>query len=213
MQKKELITTGILLLGVLYFFSIYILKNSSENLTNIVVASTSIVGLLISILTIIVVYNTYIKQAHEINNNKVNVEYNRLLDITYKQLDISISRLHLTDNESKIINETISFTPSIVVDFPRKANIMHNFFFRLDTELSIHLNNILHSDLSTAKRLHLLRIVESNIYSNIREFVDIFSTYTRQNADFDNRKLLMYLDMCEAFENTIIEHNSEGIFD
>lgn len=56
-----------------------------ENVSN----SISLVGLIVSAITIIFLFKAYLAQREEIQNNNRNNEFNRILDLVYRQLDHS----------------------------------------------------------------------------------------------------------------------------
>lgn len=84
-----LIPTAIILILLAFIGSIIPMKLSSNTTldTNIIANAIYLVGLITSAITIIFVYRTYHLQKIQIEESKKDVEYNRVLDMVYKQLE------------------------------------------------------------------------------------------------------------------------------
>lgn len=184
-KKKELQPSNILLTLLILYIILYLLFiHSRANEADKTLFDTigNILGLGINAMTILFVFKTYKSQKDqiefqqkEIEDNKKDVEFNRAADLTFKQLEYTISRynstsgenifrafesliIHLEDKFSELGVEGRVYFPIELVFRSHKIKLIYSF---LEKELDIY-RDIL-SEINSSNRQKLLNIIMMNI--------------------------------------------------
>lgn len=207
--------------GILYYVTVGLIILTTVNLVGLVVhcywksknindadgynsidASIALMALLVNVITIIFVYATYQKQKEqidiqreEIEDNKKDVEFNRALEIIYRQLEFTRVRFKpenahyiYTDYESKLVNLGNKF------DYDNDIENLYTFKFLenlktlggidnvlsfLEIEFKLYKNML--EGLEKKQKLKLINIITWNIDIKLEETIrvsyDVYSKY------------------------------------
>ncbi|WP_099369839.1 hypothetical protein [Sphingobacterium sp. 1.A.5] len=180
MSNRE-IKTVLIGFSIILFFSLYYnISNSTKESTTAdnIQAVVSIITLIVSIITIYFVYKAYQSQKEQINiqqaeieDNRKDVEFNRALDIVYRQLEISLPLIK--DNDYKVFKD-------IVIDVETRNEDIIRTLEELEFELYDSLRNI---------EIHIsmfnMTLNNSKVGINDKEFLRILIC-TNLNSDFFN---------------------------
>ncbi len=156
----------------------------NENGYNGINAVIALMALLMNIITVIFVFATYDSQSKQISQNKRDTDYNRALDLIFRQLEHTKAKLSL-DN-SNALAEFINKNS----DLNRVAlNLDLRFFeddnFRiysralnfLAIEFEIYYNVIVNTTLNNDDKRYLLSIAPHNINSKLIQSLNIFQNH------------------------------------
>lgn len=169
----------------------------------------SLLALIINIITIFFVYRAYNSQVMqielqktEITENKKETEFNRILDIIYKQLEFNINILSNEKSTFNKINEHIIFQ--------NKSNIISNLedisrlSILINDEINFYISLINKANLEINDKKFLFNIVYKNLGNDYIEFLMyigqfeniIFNcaTYDNDVGDFKKEFFESYID-------------------
>ncbi|VXC57730.1 MULTISPECIES: hypothetical protein [Sphingobacterium] len=156
----------------------------NENGYNGINAVIALMALLMNIITVIFVFATYDSQSKQISQNKKDTDYNRALDLIFRQLEHTKTKL--SSNYGTYLNEFINRNE----DLRRvQLNIDLRFFeddnFRvysralsfLAIEFEIYYNVIVNTTLSDDDKRYLLSIAPHNINSRLIQSLNVFQNH------------------------------------
>ncbi len=135
--------------------SLVIIYSDTEKNSNIIQNAISLSTLIVTGITLVFLYLTLNQQQEQINDNKSNVEFNRVLDITFKQVEfikINLSTTHFTETYQKL------YISLIVENYMINKRILEDITFRLDS-------NILFESLEKELKIFTPLILENKILS------------------------------------------------
>ncbi|WP_447767563.1 hypothetical protein [Sphingobacterium faecium] len=174
-----------------YWKSKIIDESSGYNSINSVI---SLLALIINIITIFFVYRAYKSQVMQIEiqkteiiENKEETEYNRILDIIYKQLELNISTFTNEKSNFNKINEYIFHQ--------NKSNILSNLpeisrLSRLiNDEINFYISLINKANLEIHNKKFLFNIIYKNLGNDYIEFlmyIGQFESLILNCATYDN---------------------------
>lgn len=189
MRKLIYILIGIIcLLVIILIVNLYLYWKSTVNDNNgynSINALIALLALLVNIITIFFLYFNYQqqqkhinKQEDELKNNRNDIEFNRTLDIIYKQLEYSqrkFSLLNLSNNLKEFVenltdNRFYSFTFNITLD--KELLSVNRILELLIKELELYNKIINSSKLDKDVKDYLIELVVKNIYPKLDEAID-----------------------------------------
>lgn len=131
-------------------------------------------ALILNILTVIFVYATYqtqrdtIKiQKQEIEDNKKDVEFNRALDIVYKQLEHSKERFIITDEDY----ERLYINQKHNDDLFRELDSLKDLLFWYRNESFFYIRFLNSSPISKSNKTFLIKVFINNIPTRFRKII------------------------------------------
>lgn len=169
-------------------------------------AVIALMALLMNIITVIFVFATYDSQSKQISQNKKDTDYNRALDLIFRQLEHTNSKLSL-DN-SNVLAEFINKNSDLNrVPLNVDLRLFEDDNFRvysralsfLATEFEIYYNVIVNTTLNNGDKRFLLSIAPHNIHSKLVQSLNIFQ---------DHYKLFQASEQYQGF-NSSLKNNIE----
>lgn len=194
MSNRELktILTGfslILFISLYYNISKSTLNTTAENIQAVV----SMITLIVSIVTIYFVYKAYQSQNEqiaiqkkELEEGRKDVEFNRALDMFYKQIEYSKHRIAINNLEPIIkafIENTLNtfyILDLVYSNLGIKEFIKISKIFRvLSEDLRIYNNILIQTNVNESDKLFLMQLVIDNIFPKLSEAINIFQSSYR----------------------------------
>ncbi|GGE28125.1 hypothetical protein [Sphingobacterium cellulitidis] len=168
-------------------------------------ALMAIIAGFINVVTIIFLYINYMQQKDLILNQNQDAEFNRVLDITYKQIDIANKDLLLNKDESIMVQRfeksgthyNVYFNPSGII-------ILNGFLKKLTKNINILDYALNSSELNNKRKYRIYYIINNNLYSNYKHLIDLNKKEIESNPEkfkegstLENKELI---EMLEVFE-------------
>lgn len=222
MKFKNILLATIILLGVILIVNVYLYWKSTVNDNNgynSINALIALLALLVNIITIFFLYINYKqqqkhinKQEEEINNNRKDIEYNRVLDTVYKQLEFTNNELKEYYNE--IVNpiSVLYHIENTFDEMPRYTwifNIMNTNYKLFDSILD-------DSNLDDKQKEVITNIIGANIYFKAillyMQFHQIVKSvggkdgYIKQYRDFINKEIQESLRVMDNINDSEIQN-------
>jgi|GEM_PF-4207160 len=204
----------LLFLVTLFYTCIYqLLENTPE--ANLEKNNTAIqlISLISGIITIVFLFINY-KQLNQQNEvNKQDVEFNRALDATYKQIDFTVNFIK-NDEVLSQINRTLF-----------SDGIEHmNFYYTYEPVLTDKLNSvheflnvikfIIHShNIGIDKKNYLLKTAYYNIGSSFFLNLSLLKIFDKKNENEEASNLYIFITSIERFNTIITEENEQEKID
>jgi len=154
-------------------------------------------SLLLTIGTIFFVVKTYIIQKEELDENKNVTQFNRALDIIYKQLEYSKNIFLVNADEVERIRK-FTFTSKIIVN---NANVLTIVFIKVKYELSLIQRLFNNSILERDDKEYFYKIFTSNIPYDFKILIGKVIKYLNTVNNFE-----------ELFEQELIDYYRDIIF-
>jgi len=233
MTKREIITLAFFYTTLITIALVLILNNNKAgNISEIIQAVTGVLTLLLTVVTVIYVYKAFNEQKrqndnneHQITQNNYDLEYNRCLDLIYRQIELNKKAIEKFQGNINKLNgyETPNQIPYYISHLTVVISNFHRFCQIIETFLQrsiLHPNDkgylfILFSE-NLPPDLHLIPIRFKNhidlLGKNIKEVrnksrIDyisfVKSNYQKNNIGLEDKWVNDYM---KKFE---IEHNEE----
>lgn len=210
-KKSILFYVGIALVGALAVFMLALLlycywkgKIDDENGYNSINAIIAGFGLLVNFGTIIFVYRTFKLQNKQIDDNKKDVEFNRALDIVYKQLDHSKEKLKFS--KYKTLLENLPYDN--VDEWFNKITEIHNVINILKYETDFYIKLLSKSYLKDEDVEYLFKIYTSNLQVEVKRLFDCSKRFVNSfNVNLETR-FEEYYDNNIRSEDNVYEYDN-----
>lgn len=191
----------------LYFYFKDDLKINDENGYNSIDSVVGILSLVLSIITVISIFITYQSQQKQIRDNNKDVEFNRVLDLFYKQIGYSEKRLIVNKKLAEEINRFYKGiyiqTKDLDIEYTNEGIQLLSSYLKVIThirrDLEVYHRILISSNLSDDKKKFIVDISIENIYPDLRIITKNFY------------KLLMEFKLSGTYRNCEIEQNNESI--
>jgi len=153
-KLKYILIVIICLLGLILIVNLYLYWKTTVNDNhgyNSINALIALLALLVNIITIFILAKTYLSQKGELKRNIQDVEFNRVLDIVYRQLDKSEGYFKKNDEASearitRIVDEFFikhkSFSEKSNVEYQLDKKIILEDLYRLISHLDTYRNSL-----------------------------------------------------------------------
>lgn len=223
MTNREIKTILFGFSTILFFSLYYNISNSTEESTTAdnIQAVVSLITLIVSIITIYFVYKAYLSQKeqielqqNELESNRKDVEFNRAVDLFYKQIEFTKNRILIINNLEPIIYDfihitnyindpyyNVNFTKYQLETYSKLMDVLFEDFTSYDKVLKIL---ILDND---SKKL-LLELMVNNIYPKLYESIYNFRFLLHDL----NRNFSIKADNGEKFEKVVYLDNINFYF-
>ena len=159
-----------------FYFYIELYNQYLQSPTNSLEASNTTIQfilLITGIITIVFLYINYDQQREQLKEQKKEIErltqdseYNRIIDITYRQIEIGKTALNHTEFEHQILKDIKSNPNYVLPVFQNKLWLIESLIEKLYVQMMIHETNILKSDLD-APKLHRLMEIAYGYFGSI----------------------------------------------
>lgn len=177
MQKKNplylhftfLIPVIITICLIAVAFSLVIIYSDTEKNSNIIQNAISLTSLIVTGITLVFLYLTLKQQQGQIDDNKSDVEYNRVLDFVYRQLEISERVKNLKGYNYIYVIKLIE-TNDIEYLKIHEEYILP-LIDKILGEVEIYLFTIGNAKLDVVKKQHLMFIVIRNFLDDNRQII------------------------------------------
>lgn len=174
MSSKEIkvILTGF---SIILFVSLFynISKSTVESTTSIIQAVTSILTLIVTIVTIYFLYKNYNQQQRQIDKTNKDVEFNRILDTVYRQLDLSLPLIKNKDYSvfNKIIIDVESKREDIIHTIEEVELEIYDLLDNIEKHIGLFLIIINNPKLSVEDREYLRILISTNLDNDFFNFL------------------------------------------
>ncbi len=169
-------------------FGIWMLFINNEIGSSVVANSISLVTMIVTGITLVFLYKTLKQQQEQIDKTNQDVEYNRIIDILYKQLEYSKKRLFETENLSEVIKEFV-YNHRYIFCYVIEEDDLPEFmtlFNILGEDLMIYNDVLQKSNLDDENKKDLIHLIVNNLYPNlilsIQAFQGTFQNYQNDNV-------------------------------
>lgn len=179
MSNKEIKIVIFTFSAIFFVTGVFFVKNNSnDNYADVIQAVASVFSLYISLGAIYYVYKTYQAQKAEIQRNSRDVEFNRILDLIYRQLEISNKKYGEVVNHPNAPKVPIN---KITETFPHISS--YNWLFRLYLkDLEIIDNFLNKTTLKQEDKNLLVSIFTNNIENDVKALFGQFSLHFKVSS-------------------------------
>lgn len=189
MSSKEIkvILTGF---SIILFVSLYynISKSTVESTTAIIQAVTSILTLIVTIVTIYFLYKNYNQQQIHIDKTNEDVEFNRILDTVYRQLDLSLPLIKNKDYSvfNKIIIDVESKREDIIHTIEQFELEIYDLLGNIEKHIELFLIIINNPKLSVEDREYLRILISTNLDNDFFNFLLTLKGFSKDIFNGEN---------------------------
>lgn len=215
MKDKSIKIAIALFLIIAVYFLFYLpihIKAEEQDFKTFEVVN-GLVGLLLTAVASIFVYNTYKVQREQINiqkgeiaRNQKDIEFNRILDLFYKQIEYSEKRLNINVKLAEEINRFYKGvyiqTKDLDIEYTNEGIQLLSSYLKVIThirrDLEVYHRILISSNLCDDKKKFIVDISIENIYPDLRIITKNFY------------KLLLEFKLSGTYRNCEIEQNNES---
>ncbi len=127
------------------------------------------------------------EQKDELEKNKEDLNYNRAIDLIYKQQDFSTHRIYAINNLNVVIQPFVDKVQNSFYSLAEEYNRLGNkelkkikkLFKVLHDDLNIYKDVLEHTNLNEDQRVFLMKIVIENIYPKLYDTLRMFQAVYR----------------------------------
>ncbi|WP_254527699.1 MULTISPECIES: hypothetical protein [unclassified Sphingobacterium] len=193
---------------IAFFYGYYELFNQYlESPTNSLEASNTTIQfilLITGIITIVFLYINYQQQRNqikvqqnELESNRKDVEFNRAIDLIYKQLERTKQQLNIGFSDLMDIRSTIKENNFCLVEHHSLVGITKKF----KAEQNIYETILKKSRLDPEDRKFLIRLIYENLFNETKTFISMFNQDFKKELEREGK----YEEIKEIFIGRRIE--------
>ena len=206
---------GFIMILVIIYTSLYNnLLNSTNNVFEANNTTIQLLLLITSIITILFLAINFKQQKDQIDKNIKDVEFNRCLDITFKQVDNTIMLLKSNDEIIEKLNYSLNH--SDITDFMGYFDLFRELTDTLFKEINFYYVLLKKTRLTQSEKINIFHIVDQNLSPNfqklLRSPINNMNNTIDENENFDEYFSLAYFNYILSREYDLKQDFNSGKF-